>query len=93
MAETRFCDCPNCGRSNVIGYKKETNEEKVAKVGAAGYGLLVGALLGGPIGAAIGFGAGKFGGDKLADELENGYMECQFQCPGCGHRFTKTFKK
>lgn len=93
MAESRFCDCPSCNRTNVVGYKIETKDEKILKAGGAGYGLLVGALLGGPIGAAIGFAAGKFGGDKLAEGAENGYAEFQFQCPGCGHRFTKIFKK
>lgn len=92
MAETRFCDCEGCGRSNVVGYKVEKKEQKIAKAGGAGYGLLLGALLGGPIGAAIGFAAGKFGGDKIADGMDDGYAEFQFQCPGCGRRFTKTFK-
>lgn len=93
MAETRYSDCPRCNRSNVVGYKIETNGEKILKVGGAGYGLVMGALLGGPIGAAIGFTAGKYGGDKLADGVENGDADFQFQCPSCGHRFTINFKK
>ena len=95
MAETRFCDCPICKRTNVVGYRVVENSEKYAKIGGAGYGLLMGALLGGPLGAAVGFAAGKYGGDKFAEKLDDDFAdaEFQFQCPACGHRFTKYFPK
>lgn len=93
MAETRYCDCPECHRANVVGYKKEAKESKYWKGGATGYGAIVGGLLGGPLGAAVGAGLGKVAGDMLADETEGNWIDFQFQCPACNHRWEKSFKK
>lgn len=85
MAETRFCDCPNCGRANVFGYQKK--DKGLLGIFACD-GVLIGALLGGPIGAGIGLAAAKMAADVI-DEGE----KYKFQCPSCDHSWIKTFKK
>lgn len=92
MADTRLCDCPNCNRPNVIGYKKEEKNTKIVKVSSAGYGTIMGAIIAGPIGAALGFALGKYGGEKLANEVEDDLIYFQFQCPKCDHRWEKLYK-
>lgn len=92
MAETRYCDCPNCGRSNVVGYKQEETNTKIAKIGGAGYGAVLGAAIAGPVGAAVGFAIGKFAGDKIANEVEDDLVYFKFQCPNCDNRWDKLFK-
>ena len=90
MANTRYFDCPKCGRVNVIGYEKESEGDKIFKLGA-GAGLAgIGAALGGPVGALAGLAVGKFFGDKVCDS-EN--AEFIFRCPSCDHSFTKIMRK
>ena len=93
MAETRFCDCPNCGRTNVVGYKVESSNSKFKKVALPGYGVIWGGILGGPVGAGLGLAIGKLVGDKVAKAQEDDMLEYKFQCPKCGHKFSEYFEK
>ncbi len=88
MKHTRYSDCPNCGRENVIGYLKEETGDKVVKIVEGGGMALAGAMLGGPIGALAGLAVGKFLGDKFT-EKERG--EFVFRCPRCNKEFCKTY--
>ncbi len=88
MAETRYSDCPNCGRENIIGYLKEETGDKVVKVVEGGGMALAGGLLAGPLGALAGLAVGKFLGDKFTEKER---AEFRFRCPRCNHEFRKYF--
>ena len=90
MAETRYHDCPECGRENVIGYIQQRDGDQIAKVAGGGGGAALGALVGGPIGAAVGFAIGKWCGDKFAEP--SGWYTFNFKCPRCGKEFSKKYK-
>ncbi|MBQ2951361.1 MAG: hypothetical protein IJE12_10040 [Prevotella sp.] len=90
MAETRFHDCPKCGKENVVGYLKEDGGAKVGKVVSAGGLALSGALIGGPLGALAGLAIGKWYGDKVTQP--HGWTDFVFKCPRCNHEFTESFK-
>ena len=89
MAETRYYDCPECGRENVVGYRKLESADKTVKAAEAGILTAAGALMAGPLGALAGFAIGKWVGDKLVDS--NSRIEFTFRCPRCGHEFTRWF--
>jgi predicted RNA-binding Zn-ribbon protein involved in translation (DUF1610 family) len=90
MAETRYYDCPECGRENVVGYRKLEDGDKVAKTVGAGGLAAAGALAAGPLGALAGFAIGKWLGDKAVESGKE--LKFSFRCPRCGHEFTRWFK-
>lgn len=94
MAETRFSDCPRCGRTNVVGYEVESKDEKVGKIAVTGGAAGLGALWGGPIGAGIGFAIGKYLEKKLPKLVNDENTDCEFKfkCPKCGYEFSEYFK-
>ena len=86
MAESRFCDCPICKRTNVVGYKVE---EKGAKALLAGGAAILGAVAFGPLGLLGGLALGKMGGAALEDfGKENKFT---FKCPNCSHEWSRWF--
>lgn len=93
MAETRLHDCPNCGRTNVIGYKVNTYNESATTISGAASGTMIGAVIGGPIGAGIGLALGKLIGNQIGKFKEDNMLEYKFQCPHCSYKFSKYFEK
>ncbi len=86
MAESRFCDCPSCKRTNVVGYKVE---EKGAKAIIAGSAAVLGAITLGPLGLLGGLALGKMGSDALEDSGKE--TKFNFKCPNCSHEWSRWF--
>ena len=76
--KTLKCDCPKCGRKEVVG------KERISAAGTVGC-----AVLGGVVGSFIMPWVGTAAGAVIAGSIAGCDNHYDFLCPGCKHKWSE----